>query len=182
MEWKHLLSFLPPHCIYVCIFVNTVLQIGSRALAQPERIHQSVCSCAPLWWKLFVPDTKTTSYLPSGGERWPTLIAVSGSRTPGMSALSDPRQFNFGGFGNWLKANDQFWSYHIRYRVSHIWHSYCAGHILRRCCYRYFVQRVNCQMPRDFNSCLKELCCTTACSQWGRKESAPPSITPGTIT
>merc|ERR1712156_398816 len=28
-----------------------------------------------------------------------SLIAVSGSRTPGMSALSDPRQFNFGGFG-----------------------------------------------------------------------------------
>ena len=113
---------------------------------------------------------------------WPTLIAVSGSPTPGMSALSDPRQFNFGGFGNWLKANDQFWSYHIRYRVSHIWHSYCAGHILRRCCYRYFFQRVNCQMPRDFNSCLKELCSTTACSQWGRKESAPPSISPGAIT
>ena len=164
------------------------------ALVSPTTLHMCVQICkrcaanwfsrarTPLWWKLFVPGTKTTYYLPSGGERSPTLIAVSGSRTPGMSTLSDPRQLNFGGFGNWLKANYQFWSYHIRYRVSHIWHSYCAGHILRRCCYRYFFQRVNCQMPRNFNSCLKELCCTTAYSQWGRKESAPPSITPGTIT
>ena len=176
MEWKHLLSFLPPHCICVCIFVNTLLQIGSRALAHPERIHQSVCSCTPLWWKLFVPGTKTTSYLPSGGERWPTLIAVSGSRTPGMSTLSDPRQLNFGGFGNWLKANYQFWSYHIRYRVSHIWHSYCAGHILRRCCYRYFFQRVNCQMPRDFNSFWRSIALLRPTLNEGEKNQLLPAL------
>ena len=144
-----------------------------------SRAYQSMCTTL----METICDRHQNNVLPpTGGERWPTLIAVSGSRTPGMSALSDPRQFNFGGFGNWLKANDQFWSKHFRYRVSHIWHSYCAGHILRRCCYRYFFQKVNCQMPRYFNSCLKELCSTTACSRWGRKESAPPSIIPGTIT
>ena len=66
----------------------------------------------------------------------PTLIAASILPAAGMSALADPRQLNFGGFGE-MKTVFPLWLWCSRYCVSHLWYSDCTGNFICYCCHRY---------------------------------------------